>query len=123
MSAMFFDAHRHLDDWHTTADLALGLAQKVGDQRGQAAMLFRRGVLHFVQTHYDLARTDLSHAAELYAAHTPIVTSRTAWTAIFRGSQRPESRTSYLQRGSAAIWSPAEALQMSFPCGSGGVKL
>src|SRR3954470_24808486 len=51
-----------------------------------------------------------TNAAVLYAAHTPMVTSKTPWTAAFSGSQRPDDSSS---RSNTLLCSTARASHAS----------
>src|SRR3954468_16661740 len=50
------------------------------------------------------------NAAVLYAAHTPMVASKTPWTAAFSGSQRPDDSSS---RSNTLLCSTARASHAS----------
>jgi tetratricopeptide (TPR) repeat protein len=62
-----FQSRSYLGDWRETHDIALEVAQRARDLRGQAAMLYSIGSLHIAQQRYDQARRVLAEAARLFA--------------------------------------------------------
>jgi tetratricopeptide (TPR) repeat protein len=61
-----FESRAYLDDWRESADIALEATRTARHVRGQAAVLYSRGSLHLEQQRFDLARRDLSAAAQLF---------------------------------------------------------
>lgn len=61
-----FEARSYLDDWRETHEIALEAARKADDIRGQAAMLFSTGAMHYMQQRFGPARSALTAAAKLF---------------------------------------------------------
>lgn len=61
-----FEMYGYFDDWRTTHEIALGVTQRNGNRRGQAAMLYSLGTLHMFQYKLDEARGRLGLAGELF---------------------------------------------------------
>ena len=62
-----FQSRTYLDDWRETHEIALEAAQKAGNVRGQAAMLYSIGSLHIAQQRFDQAGRVLAEAGQLFA--------------------------------------------------------
>ncbi|HXL93498.1 MAG TPA: BTAD domain-containing putative transcriptional regulator [Streptosporangiaceae bacterium] len=84
-SATLFEVRRsYLDDWRASHDIALEVTRRVGDIRGQAAMLYSIGSLHVAQHRFELAREEFAAATRLFAQAgdeqgIAIVTCQTAY--------------------------------------------
>jgi DNA-binding SARP family transcriptional activator len=66
-SVFLFERGLHLDDWRETAEASMRAAQRYGDTRGEAAMLYSLGALALHQHQPELARRDLTAAERLFA--------------------------------------------------------
>jgi DNA-binding SARP family transcriptional activator len=61
-----FESRVYLDDWQETHDIALAVARKAHDVRGQAAMLNSMGSFHLTQQRMESAHVELTEAAQLF---------------------------------------------------------
>ncbi len=65
-AATLFEVRAYFDDWRETHDIALQATRQAGHVRGQAVMLYARGSLFLQQQRHELARRDLTAAAQLF---------------------------------------------------------
>ncbi len=61
-----FESSADFDDWRETTGIGLAAAQAGSQVRGQAAMLYSRGLLYLEQHRLDLARQDFEGARRLF---------------------------------------------------------
>ncbi|NLU78455.1 tetratricopeptide repeat protein [Micromonospora sp. HNM0581] len=61
-----FESRIYLDDWRETHRVALAACRSVGDQRGEAVMLYSTGSLGIVEKHFNDARLSLEQAESLF---------------------------------------------------------
>ena len=61
-----FEIRSYLDDWRETHEIALEAARKADDVRGQAAMLYSIGTMHFIQGRLGTAHEEMTAAMRLF---------------------------------------------------------
>jgi DNA-binding SARP family transcriptional activator/predicted negative regulator of RcsB-dependent stress response len=61
-----YESRNYFDDWRETSEIALDAARKAGSVRGQAAMLYCIGSMHFVQGRLGPAHQEMTAAAQLF---------------------------------------------------------
>ena len=61
-----FEVHRYFDDWRTTHEIALAATRRVGNRRGEAAMLHSLGTLRLFEQRFEEARQMLSTAEQQF---------------------------------------------------------
>ena len=65
-AAKLFEVRSYLDDWRQTSEIALAAARKADDVRGQAAMLYSIGSMHYIQGRLGVAYEEMTAAAQLF---------------------------------------------------------
>ncbi|MBQ1023731.1 BTAD domain-containing putative transcriptional regulator [Micromonospora sp. C95] len=65
-SVTLFESRIYLDDWRETHRVALAACRSVGDQRGEAVMLYSTGSLGIVEKRFTDARENLEHSEALF---------------------------------------------------------
>ncbi|WP_214106907.1 AfsR/SARP family transcriptional regulator [Acrocarpospora catenulata] len=65
-SATFFESRSYFDDWRGTHELALAVARRIGDARGEAAMIYGLGSLELFRQRYDEAEPLLTQAMRTF---------------------------------------------------------
>ncbi|WP_410585862.1 AfsR/SARP family transcriptional regulator [Amycolatopsis sp. lyj-23] len=66
-SVTMFEAKGYFDEWHETSRLALELAERAGNDRGRAAMLYSLGSLHLAQRRLEKAEECFAEALTIFA--------------------------------------------------------
>ncbi|GAA3819928.1 BTAD domain-containing putative transcriptional regulator [Sphaerisporangium flaviroseum] len=61
-----FESRVYLDDWRETHETALAAVRQASNVRGEAAMLYSRGVLHITEKRFPEARQDFEEATRLF---------------------------------------------------------
>jgi DNA-binding SARP family transcriptional activator len=61
-----FETRSYLDDWRETHEIALEAARKADNVRGQAAMLYSVGTMHFIQGRLGTAHEKMTEAVRLF---------------------------------------------------------
>lgn len=67
-SVTLFEARGYFDDWRETSQLALDVAERNGNRRGQAAMLYSMGSLHMSQKRLPDAERSFAAALDIFTA-------------------------------------------------------
>ncbi|HCT78889.1 MAG TPA: SARP family transcriptional regulator, partial [Micromonosporaceae bacterium] len=67
-SVTLFEGKGYFDDWRETSELAHDVAERAGNRKGRAAMLYSLGTLHMFQKRLDEAADCLDEALEIFRA-------------------------------------------------------